>query len=274
MICYPNCKINLGLDILRRREDGFHDIETLMYPVPLADILEIVPADGDEDTLSVSGNKVDCPPDKNLVMKAVRATRAVRNFPCVNIFLHKIIPDGAGLGGGSADAAFTIKLLNDIFSLGLNQSQQAEIASGIGSDCPFFIYDKPMLATGRGTDLEFADVSLKGLWILIAKPSDAHVSTAQAYAGVTPCIPESSLISCIQRPVKEWGGCVVNMFEKSVFPQAPSVALLKNNIMEANPVFASMTGSGAAVFGLFDHEISKEHAEAICPGCFTFVARL
>ena len=185
MITFPNAKINLGLDILRRREDGYHDIETVMVPVPWHDVLEIVPAKGEETTLTVTGRHVDCPPEKNLVMKAYRALEREVSLPPVDIYLRKIIPDGAGLGGGSADASFTLRALNELFALGYNDEQLARVASTLGADCPFFIYNRPMLCTGTGTDMEPIDVDLQGLDILIAKP-DVSVPTAAAYSHTTP----------------------------------------------------------------------------------------
>ena len=154
MIAFPNAKINIGLDILRRRPDGYHDLCTVMMPVAWCDILEIVPAaPGADDTLTVTGRRVDCPPEKNLVMRAVRALRAVASFPPVEVHLHKVIPDGAGLGGGSADAAFTLTLLRSLFSLDIDDAHLAAVAASLGADCPFFIYNCPMLCTGTGIEL-------------------------------------------------------------------------------------------------------------------------
>lgn len=153
MIVFPNAKINIGLNILRRRPDGYHDLETVMYPIPWRDVLEIVPGRSGCDTLTCTGRPVNCPPEKNLVMKAVKALRGVAEFPPVDIFLEKIIPDGAGLGGGSADAAFAITAIDSLFSLGLPRRLMAEVAAGIGADCPFFIYNEPALCTGTGTTM-------------------------------------------------------------------------------------------------------------------------
>ena len=170
MVTFPNAKINIGLNITSRRDDGYHNIETIMVPIPWCDILEIVPAKGPESTLTIHGRPVNCPTEKNLVMKAYRAMEKRYNLPAVDIFLHKIIPDGAGLGGGSADAAFTLSALNQLFEIGASDAELADIASTIGADCPFFIYNKPMLATGIGTDFTPISLDLSGYKILVINP--------------------------------------------------------------------------------------------------------
>ena len=182
MVVFPNAKINLGLNITSRREDGYHILTSIMLPIGWHDILEIVPSNYGATTLTTSGNKVDCPPESIIVMKAYRALANHAKLPSVNIYLRKIIPDGAGLGGGSADAAFTLKALNNMFKLNYSDDELAEIASTLGADCPFFIYNRPMIAEGIGTDLTPTDISvLSGKTLLIVKP-DIHISTAEAYA--------------------------------------------------------------------------------------------
>ena len=267
MIVYPNAKINLGLNILRRRPDGYHDIETLMVPVPWRDILEIVPSSGTGTTLTVSGRAVGCPPEKNLVMKAYRALAATVDIPPVDIYLHKIIPDGAGLGGGSADAAFTLTCLNGLFALGLDREQLAAIAAGIGADCPFFIYNRPMMATSTGTVLRPVELSATPMAIAIAKPRGVAVSTAEAYAGVTPSENSQSLDSIITLPVGEWQRAgLKNDFETSVFAKALATAALKRHFIDSGAVYAAMSGSGAAVFGLFDDiGAARAAAAAVSP---------
>lgn len=251
MIVFPNCKINLGLDILRRRSDGYHDIETVMVPAPLCDILEIVPGVHGEDTLEVSGNPVDCPPHKNLVMKAIAALRQHKHFNPVDVYLHKNIPDGAGLGGGSADAAFAMMAVNDLYNLGLNKNQLADLLAGIGSDCPFFVYNRPMLATGTGTTLTPIDVDLSGYEIVIEKPANTSVSTAQAYSQVNPHTPATPIVDILKTPVYQWQTVLKNDFEPSVFAVAPQIAELKQQMLDRGADYAAMSGSGAAVFGLF-----------------------
>lgn len=270
MIVFPNAKINIGLNITSRRADGYHEIVTVMVPVPWTDILEIVPAKSDQSTLNVSGRAVNCPAEKNLVMKAYRAMESQFNLPPVDIHLHKIIPDGAGLGGGSADAAFTIKALNDLFNLSLPNNQLASIAAGIGADCPFFIYNRPMLATGIGTDLTPIDIDLSGKTIVIIKPNDS-VSTAEAYAGVSPKLPDTPLPTLLNElPISKWQNAVVNDFEHSVFPKHPSIAAIKSKLLDLGAVYASMSGSGSAVYALFDSEIMSDRIEATFPGTSTF----
>lgn len=273
MILFPNAKINLGLDILRRRPDGYHDIETVMVPVPWRDVLEIVPARGEESTLTVTGRHVDCPPEKNLVMKAYRALASEVPLPPVDIYLRKIVPDGAGLGGGSADAAFTLRGLNELFALGYTDTELARIASGIGADCPFFIYNRPMLCKGTGTEMEPFDLDLTGMKILIAKPQ-VSVPTAAAYARTTPSIPDESISSILTSAAQEWQGRLKNDFEASVFPVYPAIAELKHRIMALSPVYAAMSGSGASVFGLFAGDKLSPDAQGLFADCDTLVATL
>lgn len=258
MISFPNAKINIGLNVVRKREDGYHDIETVMVPVGWSDILEIVPSKiPDETKLNVSGRKVDCPAEKNLVFKALREVEKMvgRALP-VDIFLRKILPDGAGLGGGSADGAFMIKSLNDEFSLGLTVKDMENIASKIGSDCPVFIRNVPMLATGRGEILEAVHLPLRNWKIIIVKPKES-VSTAQAYNGIVPKQPEVPLKSLIQLPVSEWKNSIYNDFENVVFKIYPSFKKIKNTLYDRGAVYSSMSGSGSAFYGLFEPDSDK-----------------
>lgn len=252
MIRFCNSKINIGLDIVARRPDGYHDIVTAMFPIGWGDILEIVPSADGVTRLTVTGRRVDCPAEKNLVMKAYRALAAEVELPAVDIYLRKIVPDGAGLGGGSSDAAHTLLLLNDLFALGLPLDRLAAIAAGIGADCPFFVYDTPMLATGTGIDLTPVEMPcLDGLTIVVVKPP-VSVPTAAAYKGVTPRKPSVQLLSSLRRPIKEWRGLVENDFEPSVFRQYPLIAEAKADMYDSGAVYASMSGSGSAVYGLFE----------------------
>lgn len=271
MIVFPNAKINIGLDILRKRPDGYHDISTLMVPVGWCDVLEIIPARGIQTTLSVTGRKVDCPPEKNLVMKAYRAlSELTGGLPPVDIYLRKIIPDGAGLGGGSSDAAFTLKALDSLFSLGYSDSELADVAATIGADCPLFVYNRPMMASGTGTTLSDFPLppSIRNLKVAIVKPS-AGVSTAAAYAGVTPALPAISLADNLRRPIVEWSSCVKNDFETSVFPILPEIAEIKERLINMGAIYASLSGSGSAVYGLFDADILSEQLSESFPGCST-----
>jgi 4-(cytidine 5'-diphospho)-2-C-methyl-D-erythritol kinase len=267
MILFPNAKINIGLDIIERRPDGYHNVETLMYPVGWRDVLEIVPTMTGRVNLTVSGRSVDCPPEKNLVMKAVRAIEAEKGVNIsADIFLRKIIPDGAGLGGGSADAAFTLVGINKVFNLGLDEPHLATIASAIGADCPFFIYNRPMIATGTGTQLTPCDLSLAGLNIAIVKPSRS-VATRQAYAGVKPATPQHRLADSLGLSVDQWLSVIKNDFEPSIFPQLPECAAIKELLIEMGAQYASLSGSGSAVYGIFDRDILSERLTEDFPEC-------
>ncbi|MEE1207909.1 MAG: 4-(cytidine 5'-diphospho)-2-C-methyl-D-erythritol kinase [Muribaculaceae bacterium] len=287
MLRFANCKINLGLRVLRRRPDGYHDVETAMVKVPWADVVDVVPAQGADDLLTVTGNPVDCPPEKNLVMKAVRAMRADGlTVPPVHVFLRKIVPDGAGLGGGSSDAAATVMAVNDLFDLGLSADSMAAILAKVGSDCPFFVYNTPMLATGTGTDLRpihinaigdsdlTGNLGLSGLTIVIAKIPGLSVSTAQAYAGVTPDADVEPLTDILALPVSKWQGRLINDFEPSVFAQLPAVAVLKQTMLDNGAVYAAMSGSGSAVFGLFSKPFTPQTLNTLFPQALTFQATL
>lgn len=273
MILFPNAKINLGLDILRKRPDGYHDIETVMIPIGWRDILEIVPAKGDVTTLTVTGREVNCPPEKNLVMRAYRALSEVVELPPVDIYLRKIIPDGAGMGGGSADASFTLRGLNELFALDLSDETLAETAATLGADCPFFIYNRPMLCTGTGTDMQPIDIDLTGFTLAIVKPP-VSVPTADAYRHTVPALPATPLSEAIRRPVSEWTGVVKNDFEPSVFPAYPKVEEIKSQLTEAGAVYASMSGSGSAVYGLFEGDILADSLTERFQGNSLFVTKL
>lgn len=268
MILFPNAKINLGLRILRRRPDGYHDIESLMLPVGWTDILEIVPAQGALTTLTCSGRHVDCPPEKNLVIKAERKLRELYpKLPPSDIFLRKIVPDGAGLGGGSADAAFTLIGLNELYSLGISRNQLSSLAAAIGADCPFFIYNTPMLATDTGTTLMPYDIDLSGIYIAIAKPEGRSVSTAEAYAGVKPNDKGIALAEMLKTARTEWNGLITNDFEPSVGEKLPEINALKSRMTGSGAFYTAMSGSGSAVFGLFDSAKMAESAVAELKDC-------
>lgn len=273
MILFPNAKINLGLDIVRRRPDGYHDIETVMIPVPWCDILEIVPAKGSETTLTVSGRLVDCPHEKNLVMKAYRALGERVTLPPVDIFLRKIIPDGAGLGGGSADAAFTLRGLNELLALGFPNETLAEIAAELGADCPFFIYNRPMMCTGIGNEFSTVDLDLSGLNLAIIKPQTS-VPTADAYRHTVPAIPQTHIEEIISCPVSQWKGLLKNDFEPSVFPSYPIIKEIKDTLDRLGAVYTSMSGSGSSVYGFFENDILADTLTHLFPEATVFTAKL
>lgn len=262
MLLFPNCKINLGLDILRRRIDGFHDIETVMYPVyGLYDGLEIIRSANSGAEFSSSGLPMDCPPEKNLVVRAYELMRARYGIGGVKIHLHKAIPSGAGLGGGSADAAFTLAGLNGLFALGCGEAELESLAAELGSDTAFFIRNAPRFCEGRGEVMSPADMDLSGKYLLLIKPS-VSVSTAEAYAGVVPAIPATGLCERIALPLEEWRGSVENAFEKSVFARYPVLGELKQALYDAGAAYAAMSGSGSAIFGIFDRRPEKLAAAA------------
>lgn len=251
MITFPNAKINLGLNIVERRPDGYHNLETVFYPIALTDVLEIVPAQGDESTLTTYGNPVDCPAEKNLVMKALRLMQQHFQVPEVDIYLYKHIPDGAGLGGGSSDASSTMLMLNEMFSLGMEKSQLAILAATLGADCPFFIYNTPMMATGIGDVLTPINVNLKGLYLYLVKPN-VSVPTKVAYSRVTPTPSTTSLETDVACPVDQWNGVVKNDFEPSVFAAYAQLQSIKQDIASAGALYTSMSGSGSSIFGIFN----------------------
>lgn len=272
MITFPNAKINIGLSITSRRADGYHNLSTIMVPVGWSDVLEIVPSSGSSTTLTVYGNKIQCQDEDNLVIRAYRIFSKYVSIPAVDIYLQKIIPDGAGLGGGSADAAFTLTTLNQLFSTGFTTAKLCEMASELGADCPFFIENSPMLATGIGTDLSPIRLpQLKGVSVLIVKPS-IKISTAQAYAGVTPSQPAVELIDAISQPIDTWRDTIVNDFEKSLHPYFPLLASIKEQLYESGALYASLSGSGSAVYGLYDSAKLAELAKKSFAEHNTFIS--
>lgn len=249
MITYPNPKLNIGLNILRKREDGYHDIDTLMVPYTgMRDVLEIVPSD--ELRMTLYGIPVDGDPMDNLCVRAWTLLAEDFNIAPVAIYLYKNIPSGAGLGGGSADASFTLLMLNEIFSLGLDNETLARYAARLGSDCPFFIFNRPMLCRGRGEVMTPFELDLSGYDIEVKVP-DVHVSTREAYAGVTPGLPARPLETLLALPAGQWRGAVVNDFEPGIFAAHPQLAAIKEDMYRRGAVYASMSGSGSSIFGIF-----------------------
>ena len=290
MIAFPNAKINLGLNVLRRREDGYHDISTVFVPYKgLSDVLEVVFAD--EPGMFEYGLLTGCEPENNLCFRAWQLMAEKYNVPPVQIHLYKNIPSGSGLGGGSADAAFTLRLLNDLCGLGLSDEALAADAATLGSDCAFFIYNRPMVASGRGEILRECPLSLDGYRIEVVVPMarvdtpaagqteesenistavagpvegsanstavagpvevPVHVSTAEAYRGVLPAIPAVPVEEIVMKPVSQWRGALVNDFEKNILPAHPEIAAAKQAFYDRGALYASMSGSGSSVFGIF-----------------------
>jgi 4-diphosphocytidyl-2-C-methyl-D-erythritol kinase len=255
MISFPNAKINLGLNIVSKRPDGYHNIETVFYPIRLYDALEVVPAGESAGIFKQTGIAIAGHSEDNLVMKAYRLLKEHYTIPEIDIFLRKHIPFGAGLGGGSSDAAFMLKLINDFAGLKLSAKQLEEYAVKIGADCPFFIQNKPVFAEGIGNVFSPVDLSLSGYWLVLIKP-DIHVSTQEAYANVKPQTPNESIREIIQKPVSRWRDKLKNDFEPSVFGKYPQIKNIKQHLYEQGAIYAGMSGSGSSVFGIFEKEIT------------------
>lgn len=248
-------KINLGLNVLRRRPDGFHDLETLFVPCDaVGDELEVTATDAPDATIEIVGPAVGWDPQTDLTMRAWRLLKAeFPSLPSVHIHLEKRSPVGAGLGGGSADATYTLMELNRIGSLGLSDSELAGYASRLGSDCAFFVYNRPMIGEGRGEILTPWPLDLKGSSIRIEVPQGISVSTREAYSGVLASrVSGMPLREALSRPMEEWRHCLKNDFESTIFPLHPQIAALKQRFYDEGAVYASMSGSGSAVFGIFE----------------------
>lgn len=250
MITFPNAKINLGLHVVRRREDGYHEIESCLYPIAdLCDVLEMVPAPElhfHSSGLSIAGN-----PENNLVLKAFYLLRKRHDIPPVSIHLHKCIPMGAGLGGGSANGAFALKMLNDLFHLQLSVEVLESYASELGSDCPFFIQNRPVIATGTGTHLHPIALDLSQYRIVLRHPN-VHVSTAEAYGMVSPKQPIKPLKDLLKLPPGKWQGELINDFEQPLTERFPPIAQAIDELKKEGAIFTAMTGSGSSVFGVFE----------------------
>ena len=252
MVIFPNSKINLGLNVVGKRSDGYHDIETVFFPIQLKDSLEVI--DKEKFEFSTSGFSVEGAPEKNLCIKAYDLLKKdFPQLPSVQMHLHKAIPMGAGLGGGSADGAFTLKLLNRKFELSLSKKQLIHYSLQLGSDCPFFILNKPCFATGRGEILEQTELDLSEYKFLIIHPP-IHISTALAFSTIKPLKPGKSIKQIIRQSIATWKTELINDFEKSVFEKYPKIKNIKENLYKAGAIYASMSGSGSAVYGIFKKE--------------------
>lgn len=250
MLIFPNAKINLGLNVVSKREDGFHNIETIFFPVKgLSDALEFIPSS--EISFKTSGIVLEGNPSDNIVLKAFNLLKERFLLPPLSIHLHKFIPSGAGLGGGSADAGFMLKGLIDCFNLTIASQELNQIAAQIGSDCAFFISNTPSLASGKGEILRPVFLELKNKHIVIIKPPFA-VNTKEAYSGIHPAEPQHKLSELIKLPIKDWKYRINNDFEFPVFQRFPELKLIKQSLYELGALYASMTGSGSAVYGIFE----------------------
>lgn len=255
MVLFPNCKINLGLHVLRKREDGFHDLEMMFYPIALQDALEVIHnAQSSDVEFTASGLKVEVDKSNNICIKAYYLLKQdFPDLPPVKMHLHKTIPIGAGLGGGSADGAFALLLLNKKFNLRLTEEQLLTYALQLGSDCPFFIKNTPCYATGRGEKLEPVSLDLSAYKIVLVNPG-IHVSTAWAFSQIAPSADRPSVKDVITLPVNEWQGRLTNDFEEIVGTHHPEIANIKQVLYQQGAAYASMTGSGSTVYGIFRNE--------------------
>lgn len=267
MITYPNAKINLGLNIVEKRPDGYHNLETVFYPINLQDALEVSTLESGKDySLTTSGTPIEGDSENNLVVKAYKLLKLdFPKIPAIDIHMYKHIPTGAGLGGGSADAAFMIKLLNEKYNLGISVSKMEEYAAKLGADCAFFIQNKPVFATGIGNLFVPIQLSLKGYYLVLVKP-DIFVSTKDAFANISPKKPINSLKEIIRMPIETWRAMMKNDFEESVFLKFPEIAAIKDKLYDMGAIYASMSGSGSAVFGIFREQV--EHVDEVFSGCF------
>ncbi len=266
MVVFPNAKINLGLNVVKKRDDGFHDLETVFYPISLCDVLEIVKSD--DFDFQTTGITIDAPWNENIAVKAYNLLKSEFNLPPVNIHLHKVIPFGAGLGGGSSDAAFMIKALNQLFQLNIEDEEMETFASFLGSDCAFFIKNKPAIAFGKGNLLSPIPLNLSNYTIVVVKPAFS-VNTATAYQNIKPQESTFHLTEIANIPVEKWEIILKNDFEQPVFKQHPQIGKIKNKLYEKGAVYSAMSGSGSAVFGIFSHSpinIEKSFPES----CFIY----
>lgn len=271
MKVFPNCKINIGLNIVERRADGYHNLQTIFYPIPLYDEISIQPSD--EDELVMEGLRIEGRPEDNLVMRVLSVLREKGYaVPPVCIELHKVIPSGAGLGGGSSDAAFMMKALNEMFALELTAAEMELLLSPLGADCPFFVNNRPVYAEGIGNIFTPVHLDLKGWHLILVKPDD-FVSTREAYSLVRPHFPACNIQQYITLPVEEWRGHIVNDFEESVFPLRPRIQAIRDELYRQGAAYAAMSGSGSCVYGLFRQQPPAEYAK-VFSDFFYFQCRL
>jgi 4-diphosphocytidyl-2-C-methyl-D-erythritol kinase len=252
MVTFPRAKINFGLRITGRRHDGFHDIESLFYPIDLSDALEFVTAGpkADKDTLDITGLPVPGRTDDNLVLRAVKMIREYHPIPFLKLHLHKVIPTGAGLGGGSSDASSVLKYINRYFNLCIPDAELLSLSAQLGSDCPFFINAVPSHVTGRGEKMKEIRPFLEGLYLVLLNPG-ISLSTREAYLNCHPVKPAKKLTDLIKRPADTWKKCIRNDFEDFAFRIYPEIGKLKTGLYKSGAMYASMTGSGSSVFGIF-----------------------
>ncbi|MES2457073.1 MAG: 4-(cytidine 5'-diphospho)-2-C-methyl-D-erythritol kinase [Bacteroidota bacterium] len=252
MLAFANAKINLGLYVTEKRPDGYHNLETVFYPVKIYDVIELT--DAAESSCNIKGIDIPGNPADNICLKAFHALQKDFDLPEQQITLLKNIPVGAGLGGGSSDAAILVKLANDKFSLGLSAEQMEDYVRPLGADCAFFIQNKPVLAFGKGDEFEPANIDLSNYYLVLVKPP-VHVSTVDAYSGIMPAIPSTSLKDLIHLPLENWKAVLKNDFEETVFVKYPEIEQIKTKLYNAGALYAAMSGSGSSVFGIFSSAV-------------------
>jgi 4-diphosphocytidyl-2-C-methyl-D-erythritol kinase len=278
MLVFPNAKINIGLNIVSKRKDGFHNIETIFYPVKYYDVLEVLEVEEKEpETLSKSKKEVMLQPivfnqsgikipgknEDNICVNAYRLLENDYELPPINAFLQKLIPTGAGLGGGSSDGAFMLKLLNDLFNIGLKKDKLAAYAQRLGSDCPFFLQNKPVYANGRGDQFDPIQLDLSEYYIVLITPA-IHISTVEAYSKAIPSAPGYSLKDVIKTPIENWKKKIKNDFEAKAFRKYPDLSDIKKDLYAKGALYASMSGSGSTIYGIFN---KKENWKGEFRGC-------
>ncbi len=278
MLVFPNAKVNIGLNIVSKRKDGFHNIETIFYPVKYFDVLEVLEVEEKEpETLSKSKREVTLQPivfnqsgikipgknDDNICVQAYRLLENDYELPPINVFLQKLIPTGAGLGGGSSDGAFMLKLLNNLFNIGLKKDKLAAYAQRLGSDCPFFLQNKPVYANGKGDQFDPIQLDLSDYHIVLITPA-IHISTVEAYSKATPSAPGYSLKDVIKTPIENWKKKIKNDFEAKAFRKYPDLLEIKKDLYAKGALYASMSGSGSTIYGIFN---KKENWKGEFRGC-------
>lgn len=273
MLLLPNCKINIGLNIVSKRSDGYHNLETVFFPIPLRDNLEFKEIENEDVPyrLVSGGVPIEGKPEDNLIVKVYLDMKAEFNLPALELSLYKNIPMGAGLGGGSSDAAAMMKGLNEAYNLQLSAEDMEKRLAKFGADCPFFVRNKPAYATGIGDELTNCNVSLKDKFIVLVKP-DVFVSTKEAYAHVTPKLPAIPLAEAIKLPIEIWKEQIVNDFEQSVFPFHPELPAIKQTLYDMGAVYASMSGSGSTMYGIFNRPTPE--ANEVFDKCFVYTKKL
>lgn len=258
MITFPNSKINIGLNITSKRKDGYHNLETIFYPVKIKDAIEVI--ESSEMGFETSGIEIPVNGNENLCLQAYDLIRRDYDLPNIKIHLHKNIPIGAGLGGGSADAAFFIKLINDKFELQLSDEKMENYCRKLGADCAFFIQNKPVFALNKGDIFEPIELNLSDYHLVLIMPP-IHVSTAEAYCGVIPQQPKHSLKDLIKMPIEEWQGNITNDFENHILENYPQIRKVKQHLLAAGAIFSLMSGSGASVYGIFREKVDLSFLE-------------